>query len=110
MTAPGRLRHRLTLQSPPATQDALGQPTNVFVTVDTVWGDAEPLRGMQWLAAGGEQAAVTVKFTIRWRADVAPGWRVLWNGRPYDVAGEPIDAFGRGRWLELMAKATHGGQ
>lgn len=99
----GQLDQRLTLQSRSAGVDVLGQPSGAWATVATVWGRARPLRSRELFAAGQAQAVTDVEFTVRFRSDITPAWRVLWRGVPYDLTGAPIDIDGQRQWLELLA-------
>jgi len=99
----GQLDQRLTLQSRAAGADVLGQASGAWADVATVWGRARPLRSREIFAAGQTQNVTDVEFTIRWRDDVLPTWRVLWRDVPYDITGQPIDVDGQAQWLELLA-------
>lgn len=100
----GVMDQRIQLQQRAAGVSAeLGEPTGAWQNVGApVWAQAEPLRGREFFASGQMQAAVDVRFRLRWRADVQATWRVLWRGEPYDIAGHPIDVGGQQQWLELM--------
>lgn len=98
----GRLDQRLTLQRPTDTQDELGQVFPGWSTVTTVWASAAPLRGRELEAAAAAQSEATVRFRIRWRADVSRTWRVLWRGVAYAIVSDPIDVHGQRVALELM--------
>lgn len=65
---------------------------------------ATPLRGREFFAARQTQAELTVKFTIRYRADVDETMTVVWRGERYDIASPPIDVDGMRVWMELMCK------
>lgn len=109
MATTGELCHRLTLQAPaPGAVDARGHGPDSFVDVATVWGDAQPIRGREFFAAGQQQAAVEVRFRIRYRGDVLASWRVLWRGQAYELRSPPIDTLGQRKQLELMASAVAG--
>lgn len=99
----GKLNQRLTLQQRVASQDGLGQAAGAWQDVATVWGRAQPLRGREFFAAGQMQASAEVKFTIRYRPDVAASWRVLWRGAPHDLVAPPIEVEGGREFIELMA-------
>ena len=105
----GRLDQRLTLQAPATTEDELGQPVAGWSTVGTVWASAAPLRGRELMAAAAGQSEATVRFRIRWRADVTRAWRVLWRGVAYAIESDPIDVHGQRQALELMC-TTAGAQ
>lgn len=98
----GRLDQRLALQQPGTTEDELGQVIDGYATVTTVWGSAAPLRGRELQAAAAAQSEATVRFRIRWRADVSRTWRVLWRGVAYAIVSDPIDVHGQRVALELM--------
>lgn len=102
----GALDQRVQLQkrTPGTNVDALGQAVDPWATVATVWAHAAPLRGRDYFAAGQTQEELTVRFLLRYRADVGPGWRVQWRGKAYEVVGEPVDVNGRRERLELMCR------
>jgi SPP1 family predicted phage head-tail adaptor len=101
----GDLRHRLTLQSPPAGRDGAGARTGAWTTEGTVWGAAWPVSAREQLSAGQINSEVTVRFRIRYRDDVRASWRVLWRGVPHAIVGEPIDVGGERVALDLLALA-----
>lgn len=98
----GQLTQRVTLQQRVTTTNAIGETVSTWADVATVWAGAEPLRGRELFAASQAQSSVSVRLTIRWRAGVDAGMRVVWRGEPYAIEGEPIDVDGRREWLELM--------
>jgi len=96
------LRERVTIQARAAGNDAHGQESPAWTDLATVWAKAEPLRGRDFFAAGQMQSAVSIRFAVRWRADLTGAHRVLWRGVPHEVEGQPIDVDGRRHTLELM--------
>jgi len=84
----GQLRHLLTFQKPATpTQDANGEPTPAWTTAGKVWGRISPKDGRQ-LALGqipATNATVTHEIEIRFLANVAAGWRVLYGSRTFMV-------------------------
>lgn len=101
----GDLRHRITLQSPPAARDALGARSGAWVDEAEVWAAALPLSSRELMAAGQIQSEISVRFRIRYRAGVLPSWRVLWRGVPHAIVGDPIDVQGQGVALDLLCTA-----
>lgn len=99
---PGRLRHRVAIQVRSTLTDAMGQAADQWTTVATVHAEAMPLRGREFFAAAQVQQEHSVKFTLRWRADLAPTARIVWRDQPYDITGV-TDLGGRGVWAEVMA-------
>lgn len=100
--AAGDLSERITLQTRAAGQDSLGAPVGEWADTFAVWAHAEPIRGREYFASGQMQAAVDVRFTIRYRADVVETMRVVWRGEPYEIASPPINRDGARDVLELM--------
>jgi SPP1 family predicted phage head-tail adaptor len=98
----GLLRHRVILQRATMTRDEAGQEIADWQPYATVWAEAEPLRGRELLAAQQAQAEVTTRFRIRYRPDVLPTDRVVWDGAVYAITSPPIDWRGRRMLLELM--------
>lgn len=101
----GDKRHRITLMSPSTAVDALGQATEVWTDVATVWAAAEPIRGREFFAAAQAQSQVQTRFRIDWRPDVLESWRVRWGLHVYELASV-IDTLGERVQLELMAFKT----
>jgi SPP1 family predicted phage head-tail adaptor len=101
----GDLDQRITVQSPAATVDALGQRVETWSTVATVWAQAQPLRGREFFAAGTMQSEAAVRFRIRYRTDVTGTMRVLWRSVPHAIVADPIDVDGGRHTLELMCSA-----
>lgn len=96
---------RITLQQPAATVDALGQRTETWADLATVWAQAQPLRGREFFAAGQINSEAAVRFRIRWRSDVTGAMRVLWRTVPHAIVAEPVDVDGARHTLELMCSA-----
>lgn len=74
----GRLRHRVTLQSPTTARNSFGEPIATFATYANVWADIRPLTGRERYAAQQVQASTTHQVRIRFRTDVEAIHRVQW--------------------------------
>lgn len=85
----GKLRQRLLIQydSTPTAQDAYGQPTPTWTELDTVWAEITPTRGYERFISGAEQqqAVLTHRVRIRFRSDVTPRMRGVWETRVLDI-------------------------
>ena len=95
---PGELRTPLTLQAPTATPDGAGGHGLEWNAVATVFARLEPVAASsRW---GGSQAAETVThlITLRMRADVESGMRLVADGRIFTIvtAHDPDES---GRYL-----------
>lgn len=96
----GALDQRVTLQARSVVTDAHGQDTITWVDIATVWAQCQAVRGREFFAAAQVQQEQTVKVRIRYRADVSPLTRLLWQGRAHDITG--VVPVGRKEMLELM--------
>ena len=107
----GAFDRRITLQQPAHTQDATGGRVPGWSRVATVWARRLSARGREFNAGGTDLAAVEEGFQIRhgaaW-AGIDATWRVLYNGRTYDVLS--VDEVGRRERFTLLCKAgtNHG--
>lgn len=75
----GALRTQLTLQRPPSGIDAEGQPSGAWAVVSSVWAGVRYPSGMASIKADADVSVAKVSIRIRWRADVQPGWRLVFG-------------------------------
>lgn len=83
----GKLNRRVTLQSPPVTKDALGQPVpGAWVDVDTIWADIRGSTGLEAIKADAPTSSVQASVRIWHRAGVNAGMRLVkTDGTVYDI-------------------------
>jgi SPP1 family predicted phage head-tail adaptor len=97
----GKLRHRISVQRlDPAVRDARSW-------IDLAVGipaSAEPIAGREFVALQAAQSLVSIRFRIRYRADITADMRVVWEGKAYELVGPPIDTAGLHRELQLMCQ------
>ncbi len=84
------LTERVTLQQRSASVDALGQQSTSWTDVATVWAEVKPLSARDFQAAEQTQASSSIRVHIRNRAGVVATMRIQWDGRPWDIVGEPL--------------------
>ncbi len=84
------LDQRLTLQQRAAGTPGLGHTSLTWQDVATVWASVRPVHARDFQAADQAQASSTVRVHIRRRAGVVATMRILWDGRPWDIVGEPL--------------------
>lgn len=91
--AAGRLRHRVRLESPTATQDGeTGAPVMGWADEGDVWAAIEPVSVKDFIAADQRQANVTVRIVLRPVAGLDETWRVIHGARVYQIVGVLPDA------------------
>lgn len=103
----GLMRHRLVIQRPVLTKDAVGGDVQTWPTFVTVWGQVRPLSGRE--AYEGQRVTTTAShfMTIRYRDDITPQMRVVWHGRTFEITFiENQD--GRNRSLVLWVTEMQG--
>ena len=89
MSFAGRLRHRVQIQEASETRDAYGGVTTTWTTVGTVYAAIVPMhqvgQGRERLEADRIQSEVTHRITTRFRGDVTPKHRILFEGRVFEL-------------------------
>lgn len=105
MTQGQRYRQRVTLQRPINEQDS--ETGEMLTTWQTVAGmsstPAEVLTGAgrEFQQSGAVQAETTARINLRWfsvdRVELYR-WRLLWDGRVYNIGSAETDATGRREW------------
>ena len=77
MTA-GKLRHRVQLQVPLEDRDDLGGVRTVWMTMDELWADIEPLKGKEVFEAASIEGRLSHRITLRAYAGFDTRWRLVW--------------------------------
>lgn len=105
----GDLDRRVEIQTPTDSVSSIGTPKETFATLATVWARFRPKHGREILAGGGAEvsADADAMFLIRWRDDVGPRERVVFDGATYDILS--VVEYGRRVGLELVCKARRVG-
>ena len=84
----GELRHRVTLESPPTTPDAVGWPAGGWTARGAVYAAIEPISGREAYLAAQRQAATTHIVKMRYSSIVAAldeTWRLKYGTRIFQV-------------------------
>lgn len=92
----GRLNTRLTLQTPAAGQDAVGQPTTTWTTLALLWGDVRMAGGLETIKAGADTSVVKASIRVRAGLPFNAGQRLVADaGTVYDIKAVLPDLVGR---------------
>ncbi|HEY0290692.1 MAG TPA: phage head closure protein [Pseudomonas sp.] len=88
----GKLRHRITFQSPGLVQDPeTGEMLPGWTTVwDKVPASVQPLSTRDLVAAQASQSEATTRVVIRYRSGVLPTMRILYRGDVYNMQGPAL--------------------
>lgn len=101
MIRSGNYRHRIALQRNEPTQATDGSRIDNWREIATVWGQLLELRGREYIAAQEAHSELNAKIKIRYRPDVRPEWRAIFEGRTFNIV-HVADLKGRRRELELL--------
>lgn len=107
MTVSGDLDQVIYLQMRDPSVNALREQSKAWITFtpNGVFAQAITLRNREFVAAGGQQEEITIKFRVRRRTDVTAQMRLLWKDVPYDIVGPPLPVQGGREFIDLMAKS-----
>lgn len=98
----GKLRYRLIVRQKSVTRDGVGGEVITWVDLKTIWGEALPLRGNEYLDLKAAQSQLTTKFRVRYDPDIKSTMRVAWEGVDYEIIEQPIDVRGLHREMEIL--------
>lgn len=91
----GDLRNRIIIERQTSSQDAGGQPLEVWSPVATVWADIRNPTGMGAIRADAHAAVVKTSIRIRWRTDIEAGMRAVHGSMAYEIGAVLPDHAGR---------------
>lgn len=101
----GALRRRLILQSAVDTTDDTGAIARAFVDGDALWAQVQPLKAARDLVAGRDEARVTHRVVLRWRANVTVAMRFRLDDRILAIR-TLVDVDEARRWLLCLCEET----
>ena len=102
-----RLRHRIAFQEQVKVQDPDTGAVkltwkNARIDPDTELSSvpAEVLTGpgREWVGSGTINAETSARINLRWFPGLKSSWRILWDGRIYNIQSIETDATGRQEW------------
>lgn len=92
-------RHRVSLQEPVKVQDATtGEILTFWQTVENCGAiPCEILTGpgREYKNSGTIQAEGTLRVNFRWFSGLLPTWRLVWNGKAYNIGSIELDTSAR---------------
>ncbi|MCY1411973.1 Phage head-tail joining protein [compost metagenome] len=114
-----RMRHRIEFQQQVHTQDPVtGEVTTTWETVlfsgrPDVPAEVLTGPGRELIAADARQAETTARINCRWfpvdRLELYT-WRILWDGRVYNITSAETDATARREWRLRCSDGLTDGQ
>lgn len=103
------LRFRVTIQQHTNTRDAEGNVISTWLDVVTVWAGYEPnpSRWREFFAADTTNAESYARFSIRYRTDVTPANRLIFQNKIYDIVKVVDDP--QKKIIQIIAKVIENG-
>lgn len=99
-----RLDQRITFQRKALTPSATGAQTTSWVDFVTIWACVDATKASERFNSQQELAGNEYTVWIRWRNDIDPNMRIVWNGILLNVTGIP-DNQKRGRFLNVFCES-----
>ncbi len=81
----GRLRHRVTIETPGGTASAFGEVAQSWSTVATVWAAVEPTSSRERVENEQTKTFTTHRVLVRYRDDVTTSERVTFGSRTLNI-------------------------
>ena len=98
----GKMRERVTIQSPSEVRGRSGQTTLQWSNLATVWASVEGLSSRDIMQAQQANVMATHRIRIRHRDDVTHTHRIVWRNRTMEIASV-TDRMAR-EVLEVLAR------
>jgi len=97
---PGRLRERVTIETPTRTADGAGGAAVGWSMLATVAAEVISFKGATLVAGEREEAREPYRVVMRYRDDVTAEMRLRWRGLVLDISSRH-DPDGQRRWLVI---------
>lgn len=102
MIRAGKMRERVTFQSPSQQRSPSGETRLTWSDIATVWASVDGLRTADLMQAQQADVLATHKVIIRYRSDVDHTSRMIYRGRTMELSSV-IDRNNR-EYLEILAR------
>jgi len=102
MIKAGSLDRQITIQSKGVTYDGAGSEIVTWSDVATVWAGVTQKAGTERVEADQLTASEHTIFTIRYRTDVTPINRIVYETNTYDI--KRVFEINRREGLEILAE------
>ena len=96
------LNKRITIQELKTNINENGFEIEEWIDFKTVWAGVSNLHGREYFEAAAVQMEKTVKFTIRYLADIDTSMRILFKNKAYNIISIDNIKY-RNRFIEIKA-------
>jgi head-tail adaptor len=100
---PGRMDRKVSLRAPVAVRGLAGGFLNAWVEQLAPWAEFVPNGGGERRGGGVIQEELAGTFTMRWVAALAPEWRIVADGRTFEVVS--VNEIGRRQYLAAVVRS-----
>lgn len=104
---PGRLDRRVVIQARTETRDDEGSAVVTFADEATIWAQKVELNSREARSAGSLRAETTLLLRIRYRSSLTAKHRLYFEGKYYDVNGDPVEDTGHARREAMLVQARY---
>lgn len=102
----GQMDRLITIQENVGTLDHNNQKVPSWQNVSTgpeVWAMKQEKTGNETYESDQLVAIQATFWTIRYRSDITPKHRIVYNGKNYDILSQPVE-LGRQQYLEIKTE------
>lgn len=85
MIDPGKLRERVTVQTPSGSVNALGETVLSWSDYATVWASVQGVSAREALAAGQQEVSLTHTVRLRYLPGLTQSMRFAWRDRTLEI-------------------------
>lgn len=85
MIDPGKLRERVTVQTPSGAVNALGEAVVSWSDSTSVWASVEGVSAREALAAGQQDTTITHRVRLRYLPSLTQQHRFAWRSRTLNI-------------------------
>lgn len=101
----GKFNRQGMLQQPSTATDDLGQPVAGWVDAGLAWAHVLTQNGAAAIKAEAKTSSVQASVRLRYREDVRPGWRFVYQATVYSVKAVAPD-LERKRHVDLVCEVS----
>lgn len=102
MIRAGRLRERVTFQSPTQSRSPSGETRLTWSEIATVWASVDGLNARDIMQAQQAEILATHKVVIRYRDDIDHTARMIYRGRTMELSS--VTDRNNREFLEILAR------
>lgn len=104
---PGLLDRRITLQSRTESRDNEGSAVTTFADETQIWAQKVSENSAEARRLLATRSGAEIVFRIRYRASLTSAHRIYFDGRYYDIVGDPTEDTSHARHEAMLVAARY---